>query len=114
MIAASLIFFVYSFMGSPVFGGDPNSENRVKNYLKKKKSSEQPIPHKDLVTIVGEVNDNYQVIVRSGEAYEVASDEMGDYIVYNLISQMVKIKGIVIEGKDGKIIKVVDFEVLDE
>lgn len=114
LIAVGVIFLAYSLTESRVSGGDQQAENPVKKYQKKtKRSSEQPINEK-LITIVGEVNDTYQIIVRSGEAYEVAGDEMGDYIVYNLISQIVKIRGIVIEGKEGKIIKVVDFEVLDE
>lgn len=86
-----------------------------REYLQQsRKSKVETVRHKKIETIVGEVNDTQQVVVRGGEVYEIASDEMGDYIVYKLISQIVKIKGAVEEGEHGKVIKVIEFEVLAE
>jgi hypothetical protein len=88
-------------------------DNKVKKYLQhKQKSKVEAVSYKKIETIVGEVNDTHQVVARGGEIYEIASDEMGDYIVYNLISQIVKIKGTVEEGEHGKIIKVIEYEIL--
>jgi hypothetical protein len=90
-------------------------DNKVKKYLQQtRKSKVETVGYKKIETIVGEVNDTHQVVARGGEIYEITSDEMGDYIVYKLISQIVKIKGTVEEGENGKIIKVIEFEVLDE
>lgn len=90
-------------------------DNKVKRYFQhKQKSKVETVDPKKIETIVGEVNDTQQIVVSGGEVYEVASDEMGDYIVYKLISEMVKIKGTVEESEHGKIIKVLEFEVLAE
>lgn len=88
-------------------------DNKVKKYFQhSRKSKVETIDYRKIETIVGEVNDTHQVIARGGEVYEIASDEVGDYIVYKLISQIVKIKGTVEEGEHGKVIKVIEFEVL--
>jgi hypothetical protein len=90
-------------------------EIKGKKYLQhSRKSKVETVDYKKIETIVGEVNDTHQVVARGGEVYEIASDEMGDYIVYKLISQIVKIKGTVEEGEHGKVIKVIEFEVLAE
>ena len=65
------------------------------------------------VTIIGEVNDAYQ-IVADGQIYEVSNNQMGDDLVYNHISERVRVTGFVEEKDDMKIITVTSFEVVPE
>jgi hypothetical protein len=65
------------------------------------------------VTLVGEVNDN-QEIVTDGQIYTVGDSKVGDDLVDNYISQKVKVVGKVIEGEEGEIIIVESFEVVEE
>jgi len=67
----------------------------------------------DKVTLVGEVNDN-QEIVTEGQIYRVGDSAVGDELVLNYISQRVKVVGRVIEDEEGKIIIVDSFEVVEE
>jgi len=67
----------------------------------------------DKVTLVGEVNDN-QEIVTDGQIYTVGDSPDGDDLVQNYISQRVKVVGKVLEGEEGKIIIVEFFEVVEE
>jgi hypothetical protein len=67
----------------------------------------------DKVTIVGEVNDN-QEIVAEGQIYTVGDSAVGDELVLNYISQRVKVVGRIVEGEEGKIIIVEFFEVIEE
>jgi hypothetical protein len=67
----------------------------------------------DKVTIVGEVNDN-QEIVTEGQIYRVGDSPVGDELVLNYISQRVKVVGRVVEDEEGKIIIVESFEVVEE
>ena len=65
------------------------------------------------VTLIGEVNDN-QEVVADGQVYTVGESAEGDDLVLNYISQKVKVIGRVHENVDGKIIIVEFFEVVDE
>ena len=67
----------------------------------------------DKVTLVGEVNDN-QEVVTDGEIYTVGDSTVGDDLVQNYISQKVKVVGKVVDGEEGKIIVVEFFEVVEE
>ena len=67
----------------------------------------------DKVTLVGEVNDN-QEIVTEDQIYTVGDSAVGDDLVRNHISQRVKVVGRVVEGEEGKIIIVEFFEVIGE
>ena len=67
----------------------------------------------DKVTLVGEVNDN-QEIVTEDQIYTVGDSPVGDDLVLNYISQRVKVVGRVVEGEEGKIIIVEFFEVVEE
>ena len=66
------------------------------------------------VTIVGEVNDDYQIVGEGGQIYEVTADEIGNEVVFNLISQKVKVTGTVKEEGEVKIITILFYEVLAE
>ena len=67
----------------------------------------------DKVTLVGEVNDN-QEIVAEEQIYTVGDSAVGDDLVRNYISQRVKVVGRIVEGVEGKIIIVEFFEVIGE
>ena len=67
----------------------------------------------DKVTLVGEVNDN-QEIVTEGQIYTVGDSAVGDDLVLNYISQRVKVVGRVVETEDGNVIIVDFFEVVEE
>ena len=67
----------------------------------------------DKVTLVGEVNDN-QEIVAEDQIYTVGDSAIGDDLVLNYISQRVKVVGRIVEGEEGKIIIVEFFEVVEE
>ena len=67
----------------------------------------------DKVTLVGEVNDN-QEIVAEDQIYTVGDSAVGDDLVRYYISQRVKVVGRIEEGQEGKIIIVESFEVVEE
>jgi hypothetical protein len=67
----------------------------------------------DQVTIVGEVNESYQ-IVAGGQIYEVNENELGNDLVTNYISQTVKVTGTIEEKDEVKIITVTSFKVVTE
>jgi len=67
----------------------------------------------DKVTLVGEVNDN-QEIVAEDQIYTVGDSAVGDDLVRNYISQRVKVVGRIVEGEEGKVIIVEFFEVVEE
>ena len=65
------------------------------------------------ITLVGEVNDNNQ-IVADNEIYEVDNNAVGDDLVVNHIAQKVKVVGILKHTRKFKIISVESFEVIDK
>ena len=67
----------------------------------------------DKVTLFGEVNDN-QEIVAEDQIYTVGDSAVGDDLVRNYISQRVKVVGRIVEGEEGKIIIVEQFEAVEE
>ena len=68
----------------------------------------------DEVTIVGTVNDYYQIETDDGETYEIGDSEQGDELVGH-IGARVKVTGTVEEDEDGvKVIMVTSFVVIQE
>ena len=67
----------------------------------------------DKVTLVGEVNDNQEIVTES-QIYRVGDSAVGDELALNYISQRVKVVGRVAEDEEGKIIIVESFEVVEE
>ena len=65
------------------------------------------------VSIVGEVNDNYQ-IVANGQIYEIADTPKGNELAENHISAKVKVTGNVEERDEMKIITVSDYQLMAE
>lgn len=64
-------------------------------------------------TVVGEVNDNFQ-IVSGGQVYEIADTAEGNDLAENHINAKVSVTGTVEEHNDIKVITVTSFKVLSE
>jgi hypothetical protein len=64
-------------------------------------------------SIVGEVNDNYQ-LVTAGQIYEIADTPAGNDLAENHINDKVKVIGTVEEHDNMKIITVQSYQVLSE
>ena len=65
------------------------------------------------VTLVGEVNDNYQIMA-DGQVYEIADTPAGNELAENHISEKVKVTGTLEERDDMKIITVISYELVAE
>ena len=65
------------------------------------------------ITIVGEVNDTFQIL-SNGVIYEVEDSLSGDDLVINHIGEKVKVIGTLREEDGMKIIKVKSFRVVEE
>ncbi len=63
----------------------------------------------DMVTIEGEVYDNYQIVDGSGQVYEIADNTQGDELIDNYTGEKVKVTGTVEENDEGKFITVSSF-----
>ena len=65
-------------------------------------------------TIVGEVNDQYQIVTKDGTIYEIADTELGDEVL-KFIGAVVEVTGDVIDEENGvKVIDVKSFKVKEE
>ena len=65
------------------------------------------------ITIVGEVNDNQQ-LVADNEKYEIDDNAVGEDLILNHITLKVKVVGILRDTRKSKIIKVESFEVVED
>ena len=65
------------------------------------------------ITIVGEVNDQYQIVAKDGTIYEIADTEMGDEVL-KLVGSVVEVTGDLIEEDGVKGIDIKYFEVKEE
>jgi len=65
------------------------------------------------VTLIGEVNHNYQIVTDLGDVYEIADTEMGNDLLDN-IGKKVEVTGTVTEEDGEKIITVDTFVVLED
>ena len=66
----------------------------------------------DEVTIIGKVNDNYQIVTEDSTVYEVAETEMGMDLLEH-VDKTVKVTGTVVEEEGVNIITVTFFEVIE-
>lgn len=67
----------------------------------------------DETTLIGEVNDNYQ-IVADGQIYEITDNDKGRELVDNHISERVQVSGKVEEVDDMKIFTVISYKILTD
>jgi len=65
------------------------------------------------VTIVGEVNDQYQIVTKDGTIYEIADTEMGEEVL-KFIGMVVEITGDVTEEDGVKVLNVKSFKAKEE
>jgi hypothetical protein len=65
------------------------------------------------VTIVGTVNDIYQIVTDEGTVYDIAENEKGNELA-ELVDKKVKVVGTLEEDEDSKLITVESYEVIDE
>ena len=65
------------------------------------------------VTIVGEVNDQYQIVTKDGTIYEIADTKLGDKVLEH-IGSVVEVTGNVEEGDGVKVIDVKSFKVKEK
>ena len=66
----------------------------------------------DEVTVVGMVNDNYQIVTEGGTVYEVADTDMGNDML-NHVGSVVEASGTVTEEEGLKVIKVRSYLVIE-
>ena len=64
-------------------------------------------------TIIGKVNDNYQIVTADGSIYEVEGNAQGDEVV-NLVGRQVRATGIVEESDAMNIITISSYEVIGQ
>ncbi len=65
------------------------------------------------VTIVGEVNDQYQIVTKDGTIYEIADTELGDEVL-KFVGAVVEVTGDVKEEDGVKVLNVKSFETREE
>jgi hypothetical protein len=65
------------------------------------------------VTIVGEVNDQYQIVAKDGTIYEIADTELGDEVL-KFVGAVVEVTGDVKEEDGVKVLNVKSFETREE
>jgi len=65
------------------------------------------------VTIVGEVNDQYQIVAQDGIIYEIADTELGNEVL-KLIGSVVEVTGDVKEEDGVKVLDVKSFKAREE
>ena len=67
----------------------------------------------DSVTIVGIVNDSYQIVTDNDQVYEIAEGEKGDELI-EFVDKKVKVTGTVEEDDGAKLMTVTSYEVIEE
>ena len=76
--------------------------------------SSSPVLTADEETIIGTVNDFYQIVTDDNEVYEIGDSEQGNELVEH-VGAIVEATGIVEEDEDGvKTITVTSFVVIEE
>jgi hypothetical protein len=70
-----------------------------------------PVIPSEVSTIVGTVNDDFQIVTEDGQIYEVAENKLGDEVV-NLVRKKVRVKGRVETEKGEKVITIIAYELI--
>jgi len=65
------------------------------------------------ITIVGEVNDQYQIVARGGTVYEIADTELGNELLKH-IGEVAEVTGDVEEEDGVKVLDVKSFEIKEQ
>ncbi|MGD9107478.1 MAG: hypothetical protein PVJ50_11475 [Desulfobacterales bacterium] len=90
LIAIAVLLAFSVFFSSPVIAAEPT-----------------------MVTIVGEVNDQYQIVAKDGTIYEIADTEKGNEVL-QFIGSVIEVTGQVEEEDGVKILDVQSFKAKDE
>lgn len=64
------------------------------------------------VTIIGTVNDDYQVVTDDGKVYEIDENEKGDELIAQ-VNKKVKVTGTLEEDGGQRFIMVSDYQILE-
>lgn len=64
-------------------------------------------------TIVGTVEDNYQIITEDGDAYNIADTDTGNDLVMNSTGKIVRVNGQITEEEGVKTISIESFEIVE-
>jgi len=75
--------------------------------------SSPAIAESTTITIVGEVNDQYQIVAKDGTIYEIADTELGDEVL-KFIGAAVEVTGDVKEEDGVKVLNVTSFKAKEE
>ena len=68
----------------------------------------------DEVTIVGEINEQHQLVTKDKTVYEVANTDIGDDMMDRVeVGEKVKVTGTVKEEEGQKVIDVTSYEILE-
>lgn len=65
------------------------------------------------ITIVGEVDDQYQIVAKDGTVYEIADTELGNELLKH-IGEVAEVTGDVEEEDGVKVLDVKSFEIKEE
>lgn len=65
------------------------------------------------VTVIGEINDEYQIVGRDGNIYEIADTDTGNQLL-NYVGSVAEVTGTVQEEEGLKVIFVESFKILGE
>jgi len=65
------------------------------------------------ITIVGEVNDNFQIVTDNDQYYEIELNDAGEELIDH-VGERVKVIGEVVEEGENHLITVSSFEVLEQ
>jgi hypothetical protein len=68
----------------------------------------------EVVSIEGEVNDNYQLAVGNGQVYEIADTPQGNELAEVHIGEKVKVTGTIEKNGDYQVIVVTSYQTLAE
>lgn len=64
------------------------------------------------ITLVGEVNDSYQIVDSNGEVYDIADTAEGNDLADQHIGEKVRVTGTIEQDEETKFILVTDYEML--
>jgi len=73
------------------------------------------VPRDHPVVLTGQINDTYQLVVESGEIYEIGINDVGNDLVDSHINDKVRVKGTISTAEDGALVITVEtFEVITD
>ena len=67
----------------------------------------------DRMAVMGTVMDDYRIVTDQGESYEIADTDLGNSVM-DYVGQKVEVQGEVTEEEGFKIVRVVEYRLLDK